>query len=103
MASIEVCKTTDVPLGKCKRINIDGRDPIGVYHLEDGFYAIDDICTHGRALLSAGDIEGDRVVCAFHGGSFDIRSGAPVERPCVVPIKVYDVTVENELVFINIS
>jgi len=102
MARIEVCKTTDVAPGSTKRINFDERDPIGIYHLEDGFHAIDDICSHGGALLSMGEVENDAVICPFHGGSFDIRTGIAVGRPCIVPINTYAVTIVGDAVWIEV-
>ena len=102
MSRVKVCKAADLSLDCCKRIDSDGRNPIGIYRLEDGFYAIDDICTHGRALLSAGDVQDGAVICAFHGGSFDIRTGAAVERPCLVPVKTYSVVIEDDTVWVEL-
>ena len=35
----------------------------------------DDICTHGNASSSEGEIEEGKVYCPFHDGAFDIRTG----------------------------
>jgi len=102
MVRIEICKTTDVARGSAKRINFDKRDPIGIYHLEDGFYAIDDICSHGGALLSMGRMENNAVICPFHGGSFDIRTGIAIGRPCTVPVNTYAVTIVGDAVWIEV-
>ena len=102
MPRIEACKEADLSLNSCKRIDLDGRSPIGIYRLEDGFYAIDDICTHGRALLSAGDVKDGVVICAFHGGSFDIRTGNAIDRPCIVGVKTYPVVIEGDTVWLEL-
>jgi nitrite reductase/ring-hydroxylating ferredoxin subunit len=77
-----LCKTSDVPEGGILRVAIAGRAPIAIYNLQGAFYATDDRCSHGDASLSAGMIEGGCVVCPLHFGSFDIRTGAPVDAPC---------------------
>ena len=103
MALIEVCKITEMPSGAVRQIKFDGRDPICIYHLDDGFYAIDDICTHARAMLSMGDIDGGTIACPFHAGSFDIRTGAAVAWPCIVPLRTYDVTIEDDVVWVDLG
>jgi biphenyl 2,3-dioxygenase ferredoxin subunit len=39
--------------------------------------------------LSEGEIDGDVVECDFHNGSFNIRTGAVVAPPCMIPLKTY--------------
>ncbi len=103
MTLIEVCKVAEVASGTVRQIKLDGRDPIGIYNLDDEFYAIDDICTHARATLSMGDIEDGTVVCPFHAGSFDIRTGAGASWPCTVPLRTYEVTVKGDAVWVDVG
>ena len=103
MAVIKVCKIADVLPGAGTQIKLDGRDPIGIYRLDDEFYAIDDICTHARATLSMGDMDGETIVCPFHAGSFDIRTGAAVAWPCIVPLKAYAVTIEGDTLCVDLD
>lgn len=84
------------------QLDVDDRDPIAVYRLADGYYATDNLCTHGAAYLSEGEVEGDEIYCPFHAGAFDIRSGEPVAAPCVIPLKTYPVTVDNDQVFVDV-
>ena len=48
---------------------------IAVYRLEDGFHAIDDICTHDGGPLAEGEVEGDQVICPRHGARFPFEPG----------------------------
>ncbi len=68
---------------------------VAVYHVAGEFYVTDDRCTHGPGSLSEGFLEGHTIECDFHGGCFDIRTGAPTVPPCMIPIKTYAVTVED--------
>ena len=53
----------------------EGRD-IALFKLEDGVFAIDNLCTHGNAQLCDGFMEGSHVECPFHQALFDVRDGS---------------------------
>jgi nitrite reductase/ring-hydroxylating ferredoxin subunit len=72
-----------------------------VYRVEDRFYVTDDHCTHGPGRLHEGTLRGHEIECDFHQGCFDIRTGAVTEPPCVLPLRVYPVTLRDGRVFIE--
>ncbi len=75
MALHSVCSEEDIPLGEKKAVKVDG-EKILIFHLEDGFYATQNSCTHMAAPLSKGKvIDLERIQCPFHRARFDIRSG----------------------------
>lgn len=76
---------------------------IAVFQLEDGFYAIEDTCSHEEASLSQGEVEEGVVECPLHGARFDIRSGRNLSFPAVIPVKSYAVKTENGEIFIEIE
>ncbi|MFZ0389364.1 MAG: non-heme iron oxygenase ferredoxin subunit [Calditrichia bacterium] len=78
-------------------------NPVAVFKLEDGFYAIDDTCSHARASLSIGEVFDGEVECPLHGAAFDIRTGKNLSMPAVVPVKSYPVKVENGDILIEIE
>ncbi len=96
-----LCKANDIPLDEVRRIPVPRRAPIAVYRLEDGLYATDDLCTHGAARLSDGEVEDGQIFCPLHHGSFDIRTGKPAQLPCAVPVKTYTLVVEGDDVFLK--
>ncbi|MBY0509277.1 MAG: non-heme iron oxygenase ferredoxin subunit [Rhodospirillaceae bacterium] len=71
------------------RVLAEGYEPLAVCNVGGRFFLIADTCSHGLASLSEGDIEGGQIFCPFHGGSFDIATGKPVERPASIPIPTY--------------
>ena len=89
MPTVKVLPLSELEEGTVRAVNVDGYPPIAVYNLGGEIYATDDLCTHGNASLAEGDIEGDEIICPFHEGSFDIRSGEPVGPPCMVPVRSY--------------
>ena len=75
---------------------------IAVYRVDGRFYATDDTCTHGAASLSEeGTLTGHMVLCSWHNGSFDIRTGEPCGSPCSVPLKTYPVRIVDG--FVNVE
>jgi nitrite reductase/ring-hydroxylating ferredoxin subunit len=71
-----------------------GDDRIAVFRLEDGFFAISDICTHEYALLSDGFCEGGKVECPLHQACFDIRTGKALDEPAEIDLATYPTRVE---------
>src|SRR6266446_10367356 len=99
-SKIELCNADDVAVGTALKVETDGLT-VAVFNVDGEFYVLDDQCTHGPGSLSEGYIEGDVVECNFQGGQFDIRTGAVVGPPCMVPIKTYPTIVEEGKVFIE--
>ena len=97
---LELCSPDDVPEGSALRVEA-GTLTLAVFNVGGEFYVTDDNCTHGPGSLSEGYIEGDIVECNFHNGQFNIRTGAVVSPPCMVPIKTYKTLVENGRVLIE--
>jgi biphenyl 2,3-dioxygenase ferredoxin component len=97
---IDLCGTDEVAPGTALKVETAGLT-LAVYNLDGEFYVTDDNCTHGPGSLSEGFIEGDVVECNFHNGQFNIKTGAVVAPPCMVPIKTYQTIVENGRVLIE--
>ena len=74
---------------------------IAVVKLEDGIYAINDVCTHEFALLSEGFCEEGKLECPLHQACFDVRTGAALNEPAEVPVATYKVKVEGGEVFVE--
>jgi biphenyl 2,3-dioxygenase ferredoxin component len=99
--SIELCRTTDVLVGKPLRVETEGL-VLAVFNLDGEYFVTDDACTHGPGSLGEGYVEGDVVECNFHGGQFNIRTGEVVAPPAMEPVKIYRVRIENGMVVIDV-
>ena len=84
-----ICKTKEIGPGSVKRVEVDGLPPLA------------DTCTHGKASLSEGTVEGTAVECPWHGGRFDVSTGQPVCLPATEPIATYPVTVVGDEICIG--
>ena len=76
---------------------------IAVFRLQDGVFAIDDLCTHGHGYLSEGFVEAGEVECPLHAGRFDIRSGCPRSAPVERPVATYPVEIIDGMVHVRIA
>jgi nitrite reductase/ring-hydroxylating ferredoxin subunit len=99
---IELCHVADVESGRGLRVEAEGLI-LAVFNVAGEFFVTDDACTHGPGALSEGDLENDIVECNFHGGRFNVRTGAVAGPPCMVPVKTYPAVVEQGRVFVEVS
>ncbi len=98
------CDADALDNNEIRQVTPPGLGPVAVYRVADAFYATDDVCSHGQALLSEGEVDEDCVVeCPWHGGTFDVRTGEALSFPCVLPIKSYPVTVEDGRVYLDLA
>ncbi len=84
-----LCAAGDVEIGMPLRVETEGLPPLAVFHLEEGFYVTDDTCTHGKASLSDGFVEGDEIECPWHSGKFCVKDGRATALPAIEPIRAY--------------
>lgn len=97
---IALCRTHEVAPGAALKVETAGLE-LAVYNVDGTFYVTDDRCTHGPGSLSEGFLDGEVIECNFHQGCFNVRTGDVVVPPCVVPIRTYPVTVEDDTVYIQ--
>ena len=95
-----VCNTSDVDFEDQYRFDHNDRTYC-IYHLEDGFYATDGLCTHEDVHLVDGLIDGEEIECPMHLGVFNIKTGRVVMDPPCEDLKTYKIKVEDEKIFIE--
>lgn len=71
---------------------------IAVFNLNGEFHAIEDTCTHDHKTLIGGAIEGDQVICPWHGARFDIKTGEALSAPAYDPVATFETRVESGMV-----
>jgi naphthalene 1,2-dioxygenase system ferredoxin subunit len=76
--------------GEACHVEVGGRE-IALFNLDGTYWATDGICTHMRARLADGYVEGDVVECPLHFGRFEIHTGKAVSAPCTVDLQTYPV------------
>jgi nitrite reductase (NADH) small subunit/3-phenylpropionate/trans-cinnamate dioxygenase ferredoxin subunit len=76
---VEVAGKQEIPVGKTKHVEVDGKE-IAIVNINGKYYAFDDRCGHSSARLSMGVINGNVVTCPFHGAQFDCTTGKKVKE-----------------------
>ena len=97
---LELCATADVATNAALKVEKNGLC-LAVFNLAGEYYVTDDLCTHGPGSLSEGYLEGEVIECDFHNGAFNIRTGAVVTPPCMIPLKTYAVHTIDGKVYID--
>ncbi len=96
----------DYPVGTVHQVEIDGLE-IALVNSEEGFFAVNDVCTHAEVSLSDGFLNGCLLECPMHGAEFDVRTGEAKSLPATKSLEVYKVSIdgndENATVSIEIG
>jgi 3-phenylpropionate/trans-cinnamate dioxygenase ferredoxin subunit len=94
----------DLVDGEARRFDIDGRS-LAVVRIGDDVYAIGDRCSHANISLSEGDVHvAERELeCWKHGSTFSLTTGVPSSLPATRPVPVYEVTVVDGDVTVELS
>ncbi len=90
---IKLARADSVEEGVPVAVNHPDFPPLAVYRVGDRLFVTDNVCTHGNAFMHEGFQAGLVIECPFHGGTFNIETGAPLAAPCTVPLKTYVVVV----------
>jgi nitrite reductase (NADH) small subunit len=79
------------PEGEAKEFELGGKT-ICIAHTTEGCSAMDNVCLHRGGPLGQGVVDGNKVICPWHGWSFDASTGASVHndgvRVAVYPLKI---------------
>jgi nitrite reductase/ring-hydroxylating ferredoxin subunit len=98
--STRAATADEVLEGELIGVLVDGRQVV-VGRVSGRLYAIDGVCTHQYADLENGTLNGETVICHFHGSAFDIRTGKVVCAPASEPIASFPVSVEGGCILVD--
>lgn len=101
MSWVRVAKEKDVAAGHAIVVEA-GAKRIALCNTGEGFYAIDDVCTHDGGPLGEGKLLGKRIECPRHGAQFDVTTGRALTLPAIRSVKAYKTRVTNGAVEIEV-
>jgi len=78
---VKVCSAEDVPLGEGRTVAVGGR-PLAVFRTSEGFFALDNTCTHMGGPLADGIVAEETVACPLHDRRFQLATGRAVGHQC---------------------
>ena len=90
---VRVCAAEDVPLEEGRTVTVAGR-PLAVFRTSEGFFALDNTCTHMGGPLADGIVADETVACPLHDRRFELATGRAVGHACggvaVYPVEECD-------------
>ena len=78
-----------------------GAKTICVANVNGAYTAMDNVCLHRGGPLGQGMIEGNKVVCPWHGWQFDAATGEASHNPNA-KVAVYPVKVDGDDVMVEV-
>ena len=99
---IQVTAATECPVGQLKGATA-GSTEIVLANFEGTIYALADECSHQEFPLSDGELEGDEILCIYHGARFDCKTGKNIGLPATQPVKSFPVEVRAGQIYVDVS
>ena len=79
-------------------VEVEGVKIAIVRTADNQVFAVDSQCTHGRASLADGYVDGLEIECPKHNGRFNVSTGAAVASPARMPIQTYPCRISGDCV-----
>lgn len=89
---VPVMADSDLREGDLKKADAQGV-PVLLTRYNARICAIAETCTHAGGPLSEGKLEGDTVVCPWHGSRFNVETGKVVDGPATHPEPCFETRV----------
>ncbi len=77
--------------------------PVVLANVDGTVYALLDQCSHEDFPLSDGELDGDEVVCMYHGARFDACTGARKSLPAIRPVRSFPVEVRDGDIYLDVG
>jgi nitrite reductase (NADH) small subunit len=101
MTFVKLTTQSELPApGEAKEFEV-GDKLICVANVSGTISAMDNVCLHQGGPLGQGMIEGDKIVCPWHGWQYDPKTGQAAHNPAA-RVSVYPLRVENSDVMIEL-
>jgi 3-phenylpropionate/trans-cinnamate dioxygenase ferredoxin component len=98
---IKACILDQVKKGQLFSFSHDGKK-ILLANQNGKIHATDLICTHAEADLSTGFLSEEGVRCPLHLSVFNLENGMPQNLPAEIPLKLYNVKIEQNEIYVEI-
>ena len=96
-------RSSEIPEGEARVVEIDGKS-VAICHVAgDGFFALENRCSHDDGPLGEGTLVDDRIECPRHGALFDVRNGDAKTLPAVRGVKSYQVRVDGDEIQVGLD
>jgi nitrite reductase/ring-hydroxylating ferredoxin subunit len=91
-----MAKASELQPGQLKHIETDDGTQVCLANVDGKVYAIGGECSHQGGPLGEGELDGNEVICPWHGGMFDVTNGQATGEPAEGSQPIYEVAVEGD-------
>ena len=101
---IDICPVSELPPGGMRLVEWEDLE-IAVFNCNGQILAIEDRCSHDNGPLVEGELDQDdcTVECPRHGSRFDLHTGKPLTLPAYVPVETFPVTVDGDIIKLEVE
>lgn len=99
---VRVAAEDECPVGLLKGVMAEDI-PVVLANAEGTVCALRDQCSHEDLPLSDGELEGNEVICLYHGARFDVCSGARKTLPAIRPVQSFPVEIRDGEIFVDVG
>ncbi len=94
-------QVSQVPVGGMVGVEVAGTKLL-ISNIGGEIHAVSGVCTHEEFDLAEGIIIEDAVTCPLHLSQFDLRTGQVYNPPATEPLKVFNVKIDGDTVFVEV-
>lgn len=99
---IRVCKLDEIS-SEGQMYKFEGQNVSILLASQNGIiHAVDSVCTHADADLSAGFLGPDGIRCPLHLSAFGLDDGIPKNPPAEKPLRVYNIKIDDDYVYVRV-
>ena len=99
---VKVATVGECPVGMLKGVTADGTSVV-LANVEGTICALEDLCSHEDLPLSDGELEGNEVICLYHGARFDACTGARKTLPAIRPVQSFPVEIRDGEIYVDVG
>ena len=102
MPLVRLCSKSELPAeGQAAEFPANDR-VVCIANVDGEISAIDNVCLHRGGPLGQGVVEGSKIVCPWHGWTFDLGTGA-ASHDSSARVRVYSVKIDGENVMVDLE
>jgi nitrite reductase/ring-hydroxylating ferredoxin subunit len=98
-APVEVCKTTDIPVGSGKKFDVSGTPILITHPSQDVFRGFSAVCTHAGFVMST--VANSEIKCDNHGAVYNADDGSVIKGPAQRALGKISVEVQGDAVLVS--
>lgn len=86
-----------------KLVDLGGMNQVGLFKVDGKYWAISAWCSHMRATMVHGPLEGHELMCPLHGARYDIRNGAALCFPATSNVPTYKTRIKDGTILVKVK